>query len=67
MVAFVREAGARIVQVIEEDLKPRNVLAPGAFTNAVMTILSVGGSIISVELMQAVAQRRRRRRYRCTV
>ena len=55
MFAFVREAGARIVQMIEEDLKPRDILTPGAFANAVMTILSVGGSINSVKHMQAVA------------
>ncbi|MQR00216.1 dihydroxy-acid dehydratase [Glaciimonas soli] len=55
MFSFVRAAGARIVQMIEEDLKPRDILTPGAFANAVMTILSIGGSINSVKHMQAVA------------
>jgi dihydroxy-acid dehydratase len=55
MFAFVREAGARIVEMVREDLKPRDILTPGAFSNAVMTILAVGGSINSVKHMQAIA------------
>jgi dihydroxy-acid dehydratase len=55
MFAFVREAGARIVDMVREDLKPRDILTPGAFSNAVMTILAVGGSINSVKHMQAIA------------
>src|SRR5690606_31577243 len=35
MMAFVREAGARIVQMVWDDLKPRDILTPGAFANAV--------------------------------
>jgi dihydroxy-acid dehydratase len=55
MFAFGREAGARIVEMVREDLKPRDILTPGAFSNAVMTILAVGGSINSVKHMQAIA------------
>lgn len=55
MFAYVREAGARIVEMVRDDLKPRDILTPGAFANAVMTMLAVGGSINSVKHMQAVA------------
>jgi dihydroxy-acid dehydratase len=55
MMAHVREAGARIVQMVWDDLKPRDVMTPGAFANAVRAILAVGGSINTVKHMQAVA------------
>ncbi|HEY2687938.1 MAG TPA: dihydroxy-acid dehydratase [Streptosporangiaceae bacterium] len=51
----VEEASARIVAMVAEDLRPRNVLTPEAFANAVITILSVSGSINSVKHLQAVA------------
>jgi len=38
-----------------EDLRPRDVLTPGAFANAVTAVLSVSGSINSVKHLQAVA------------
>lgn len=55
MMAYVKEAGARIVQMIWDDLKPRDILAPGAFANAVKAILAVGGSVNTVKHLQAVA------------
>jgi dihydroxy-acid dehydratase len=55
MFAFVRAAGARIVEMVRDDLKPRDILTPAAFGNAVKTILAVGGSINTVKHMQAVA------------
>jgi dihydroxy-acid dehydratase len=51
----VEQAGARIVQLVAEDLKPRQILTPAAFGNAVTAILSVSGSINSVKHLQAVA------------
>jgi dihydroxy-acid dehydratase len=51
----VEQAGARIVQMVAEDLKPRDILTPAAFGNAVTAILSVSGSINSVKHLQAVA------------
>jgi dihydroxy-acid dehydratase len=51
----VEAAGARIIEMVGEDLKPRDVMTPGAFRNAVTTILSVSGSINSVKHLQAVA------------
>ena len=55
MMRDVRAAGARIVEMVWQDLKPRDILAPGAFANAAMTVLSVGGSINTVKHLQAVA------------
>ena len=51
----VEQAGQRIVAMIGEDLRPRDILTPDAFANAVMTVLSVSGSINSVKHLQAVA------------
>jgi dihydroxy-acid dehydratase len=51
----VEEAAARIVAMVAEDLKPRDIMTPAAFRNAVTAILSVSGSINSVKHLQAVA------------
>jgi dihydroxy-acid dehydratase len=51
----VEQASARIVDMVTESLLPRDILTPGAFANAVITILSVSGSINSVKHLQAVA------------
>ena len=50
-----RRAGARIVDMVLEDLKPRDILTPAAFANAVKTILAVAGSVNSIKHLQAVA------------
>lgn len=55
MMADVRSAGARIVQMVWDDLKPRDILTPGAFANAVRCVLAIGGSLNSVKHLQAVA------------
>ena len=55
MMADVRAAGARIVSMVWDDLKPRDILRPGAFANAVRAVLAVGGSVNCVKHLQAVA------------
>lgn len=55
MMDDVRAAGARIVEMVWEDLKPRDILGPGAFANAVRAILAVGGSLNTVKHLQAVS------------
>ncbi|MGD8217168.1 dihydroxy-acid dehydratase [Pseudomonas thivervalensis] len=55
MFDFVRQAGQRIVEMVEEDLKPLDILTPHAFANAVATILAAGGSVNTIKHMQAVA------------
>lgn len=51
----VRAAGARIVQMVREDLKPRAILTEGAFANAARAVLAVGGSVNCIKHLQAVA------------
>jgi dihydroxy-acid dehydratase len=55
MWSAVAAAGARIVSLVAEDLKPRTVLTPAAFANAVTAILAVSGSVNCLKHLQAVA------------
>jgi dihydroxy-acid dehydratase len=55
MMADVRAAGTRIVQMVWDDLKPRDILVPGAFANAVRAVLAVGGSLNTAKHLQAVS------------
>ena len=50
-----RRSGARIVEMIRDDIRPRAILTPGAFRNAAMTVLAVSGSINTIKHLQAVA------------
>jgi dihydroxy-acid dehydratase len=55
MFADARAAAARIVQMVWDDLKPRDILKAGAFSNAVKAVLAIGGSLNAVKHLQAVA------------
>jgi dihydroxy-acid dehydratase len=55
MWATVRAAGARIVDMVWDDLKPRDIYKAGAFANAVRAVLAVGGSVNCIKHLQAVA------------
>lgn len=55
MFADARAAAARIVQMVWDDLKPRDILTAGAFANAVRVVLAIGGSLNAVKHLQAVA------------
>jgi dihydroxy-acid dehydratase len=55
MFATVAEAGRRIVEMVDEDLRPRTVMTPGAFRNAVTAVLAISGSVNCVKHLQAVA------------
>ena len=48
-------SGQRIVEMVLEDLKPRDVLTAGAFYNAAAAVLAVSGSINCIKHLQAVA------------
>jgi dihydroxy-acid dehydratase len=48
-------AGTRIVQMVWDDLKPRDIMTPGAFANAVRAVLAVGGSVNCIKHLQATA------------
>lgn len=51
----VRRAGARIVDLVEQDVRPREVLTPSAFRNAVTLMLATSASVNSIKHLQAVA------------
>lgn len=55
MKADAGAAGTRIVQMIWDDLKPLDILTPGAFANAVRAVLAVGGSVNCIKHLQGVA------------
>ena len=50
-----RRSGQRIVELVLEDLKPRDILTPAAFRNAIAAVLSVSGSINCIKHLQATA------------
>jgi dihydroxy-acid dehydratase len=51
------DTGRRIVEMVWEDLKPRDFVTPAAIDNAVTTVLALGGSTNSVVHMVALARR----------
>jgi dihydroxy-acid dehydratase len=51
----VAAAGARIVALVADDVRPRSLLTERAFANAVTAILSVGGSVNCLKHLQAIA------------
>ena len=55
MFDLARRSGRRIVEMVWEDLKPRDILTPGAFRNAVAAVLAVSGSINCIKHLQATA------------
>jgi dihydroxy-acid dehydratase len=55
MFDLARESGRRIVEMVWEDLTPRQILTPGAFRNAAASVLAVSGSINCVKHLQATA------------
>ncbi len=48
-------AGYRIVEMISDDLRPRQIMTTQAFENAVAVDIALGGSINSVRHLQAIA------------
>ena len=55
MLAQARASGVRIVEMIREDLKPRDVVTAGSVRNAVAVVLALSGSINCVKHLQAIA------------
>jgi dihydroxy-acid dehydratase len=43
------------VELVAEGLRPRQILTPGAFRNAVAAVLAISGSVNCVKHLQAVA------------
>ena len=50
-------SGRRIVEMVWEDLKPRNILNEASFNNAIATVLALGGSTNAVIHLLAIAGR----------
>jgi dihydroxy-acid dehydratase len=50
-------SGRRIVEMVWEDLKPRDILREASFNNAIVTVLALGGSTNAVIHMIALAGR----------
>ncbi|HWM45279.1 MAG TPA: dihydroxy-acid dehydratase [Xanthobacteraceae bacterium] len=55
MMAFARASGRRIVEMVHEDLKPRDIITAGSIRNAVMMVLALSGSINCAKHLQAIA------------
>jgi dihydroxy-acid dehydratase len=55
MFDYAKRAGERIVQMVWDDLKPRDILTKGAFLNAAAVVLAVSGSINCIKHLQAIA------------
>jgi len=51
-----RRAGAAIRVLLERDLKPRDILTPKAFENAMTMVMAVGGSTNAVLHLLAIAK-----------
>ena len=49
--------GRRIVEMVWEDLKPRDILTPASFDNAITTVLALGGSTNAIMHLIAMARR----------
>lgn len=50
-----RAAGRRIVAMVEEDLRPRDILTPAAFRNAIRVAVALGASVNVVRHLAAIA------------
>lgn len=50
-----KDAGAAVVELIERDLRPRDILSRKAFENAIVTISALGGSTNAVLHLLAIA------------
>ncbi|NDL56451.1 dihydroxy-acid dehydratase [Phytoactinopolyspora sp. XMNu-373] len=51
----VRRAARAVANLVENDVRPRDIITAASITNAVRTMLAVGGSINTVKHLQAVA------------
>jgi dihydroxy-acid dehydratase len=52
-----KEAGKRIVQMVQEDIKPSDILTNAAFKNAVALLMALGGSTNALLHLTAIAGR----------
>ncbi len=50
-------SGRRVVELVWQDVKPRDLLTPSAFDNAIATLMAIGGSTNAVIHLVAMAGR----------
>jgi dihydroxy-acid dehydratase len=55
MLGHLRQAGARIVDMVWQDYKPRDIITAGSVRNAACVVLALSGSINCVKHLQAIA------------
>lgn len=55
MMDTVRRSGSRIVQMVWDDVKPRDILTSESIENAVMVVLALSASINCAKHLQAIA------------
>lgn len=51
----VRRSAATLVDLVERDIRPRDVITAGSVRNAARTMLAVGGSMNTIKHLQAIA------------
>jgi L-arabonate dehydrase len=56
--ASAEATGRRIVELVQEDLRPSKILTPAAFENAIRVLVALGGSTNAVLHLVAIAARR---------
>ncbi len=54
-VRLARQAGAQIMQLVEEELLPRDIMTQAAFENAIAVDMAIGGSTNTVLHLSAIA------------
>jgi dihydroxy-acid dehydratase len=55
MWADVRAAAVALADLIERDVRPRQIITPGAVRNGVRAMLAIGGSMNTIKHLQAIA------------
>jgi dihydroxy-acid dehydratase len=53
---FAKQAGRQIVKLVEDDLRPRQILTPAALENMIRVLHAIGGSTNAVLHILALAQ-----------
>jgi dihydroxy-acid dehydratase len=51
-----RQSGAALMRMLEEDVRPRDIMTKQAFENAITTVVAMGGSTNSVLHLMAIAR-----------
>ena len=54
---MANRSGRRIVEMVWEDLKPRDILSEASFNNAIASVFALGGSTNAVIHLVALAGR----------